>query len=111
MSIASSSHMDLIDAVVDTLKIRQDMQVLQSAEYEPYGKPHPGVYLSAAKALGYIPKNCLVFEDSPNGVLAAKAAQMMCIAVPSKDVKNDKRFVIADKVISSLEDFSFSDIL
>lgn len=111
MGIASSSYMELIHAVVDRLDIRKDMQILHSAEHEPYGKPHPAVYITAAKMLGVQPQDCLVFEDAPNGVLAAKAAFMTCIAVPNEHVKNNKIFCIADYIINSLEDFSTLDIL
>lgn len=43
---------------------------------EEYGKPHPGVYLTVSGRLGVNPEYCLVFEDSMNGVVAAKAAKM-----------------------------------
>lgn len=44
------------------------------------GKPHPEGYLSAAKALGRDPQDCIVFEDAPAGVQAAIAAGMKCVA-------------------------------
>ena len=71
LAIASSSTMHLIDIVVDKLAIRSYFQVLHSAEFELYGKPHPAVNISAAKKLGVGQRACLVFEDSWNGVLAA----------------------------------------
>jgi sugar-phosphatase len=79
--------------------------VLQSAEHEPYGKPHPGVYIAAARALGVSPGDCLAIEDSANGLLAAKAARMRCIVVPEPAVRHDRRFCIADAVLDSLMDF------
>ncbi len=105
MAIASSSHTLIIDAVLDKLSLSRYMQVVHSAEHEKYGKPHPGVYITTARKLGVAPVNCLAFEDSPNGVLAAKAARMTCIAVPDKDLQHDKVFCIADRILDSLIDF------
>jgi len=105
MAIASSSSMEIINAVVEKFSLQEYMQVIYSAEHEAFGKPHPGVYITAAQKLGVQPEECLAFEDSPNGVLAAKAAKMKCIAVPDLKLKEDKRFCIADKVLDSLSDF------
>lgn len=104
MAVASSSAMLLIEAVVDKLAIRKYFQLLWSAEYEPYGKPHPGIFISTAQKLGIEPTKCLVLEDSVNGVLAAKAARMTCIAVPEKVMFEDGRFAIADVKIESIDD-------
>jgi mannitol-1-/sugar-/sorbitol-6-/2-deoxyglucose-6-phosphatase len=101
VAIASSSPYRLIRAVVETLKL--PIELVHSAEEEPYGKPHPGVYLTTAKRLGVPPEQCLAVEDSLNGVLAAKSARMRCVAVPESD---DPRFVIADRILPSLAEFS-----
>lgn len=111
IGIASSSPLKVIETVLRKLELQGKFQVEYSAEHEPYGKPHPGVYLSAARKLGIPPDNCLAFEDSPNGVLAAKAARMKCVAVPDPHVKNDPRFVIADLVIPSLRNFTKEKLL
>lgn len=108
MGIASSSQTDIINAVLEKLLIANEMSVIYSAEHEPYGKPHPGVYITAAKELKVAPENCLVFEDSPNGVLAAKAAKMKCVAIPDSKMKEDKRFCISDMTMDSLLDFDIS---
>jgi sugar-phosphatase len=52
------------------------------------------------------PENILVFEDSPNGVLAALSARMKVIAVPDKELKNKKEFLAADLVIDSLDSWN-----
>lgn len=105
MAIASSSQTEIINAVLEKIHIRDQIRMVHSAEHEPYGKPHPGVYITTTEKLGVRPMDCLAFEDSPNGVLAAKAAKMKCIAVPDQIPREDKRFVIADLIIDSLEDF------
>jgi HAD superfamily hydrolase (TIGR01509 family) len=102
LAIASSSSTAIIMAVVDKLGLGNKMKVIHSAELEPYGKPHPGVYINAANKLGVSPHACLTFEDSINGVISSKAAKMYCIAVPEPELRNDKRYGIADIVIDSL---------
>lgn len=104
MAIASSPSSEIIHAVLEKIHLTTAITTIQSAEHEPFGKPHPGVYIHAAEKLGIAPQFCLAFEDSPNGVLSAKAARMMCIAVPEPALKHDKRFGIANAVVDSLHD-------
>jgi len=103
LAIASSSPYRLIEAVCARLGIRDAFSVTASAEEEPFGKPHPGVYLSAAAKLNVPAPACLAIEDSVNGVVAAKAARMKCLAVPEPDLLADRRLGIADLVLPSLE--------
>ncbi|MCB9595510.1 MAG: hexitol phosphatase HxpB [Sandaracinaceae bacterium] len=102
LALASSSPMRIIDATLARLGLADTFEVVTSAETERYGKPHPAVFLRCAETLGVPPTACLVFEDSLNGVIAAKAARMRCVAVPEKP---DPRFAIADRVLASLVDF------
>jgi sugar-phosphatase len=51
------------------------------ADEVPRGKPHPDVFLAAARLLDVPPEDCLAFEDAPAGVAAAKAAGMTCVGV------------------------------
>jgi len=102
IAIASSSPIRLIDAVCERLGLA-DIKVRCSAFDEANGKPAPDVYLAAARKLGESPARCLAIEDSPNGVLAAKAAGMRCVAVPDPLLAADPRYHEADLVLSSLE--------
>ena len=61
-------------------------------------------FLTAARRLGVDPAECLVFEDSPFGVTAAKAAGMTAIAVPDPAMADDK-FAHADGILRSLQGF------
>ncbi len=106
MALASSSPSELINAVMDKFKLRHYFKVIYSAENEPFGKPHPGVFISAAKELKVVPHQCLVLEDAPSGVLAAKAAKMHCIAVPQADLRNDPFVNTADIVLDSLKELT-----
>lgn len=104
LALATSSAYGIIEAVLKTLNLTSVFQQIYSATEERYGKPHPGVFLTTAHRLGVDPVNCLVLEDSFNGVLAAKAARMHCIAVPEGYPQQDPRFVIADRIVGSLLD-------
>lgn len=103
VALASSSYDPIIQAVVQKLGVASYLHLTYSAQHEPYGKPHPGVYITTAEKLGVDPSVCLAFEDSVNGLIAAKAAKMKCVAVPDAFVKGRKEFAIADSVISTLD--------
>ena len=105
LGVASSSPCSVIEANIAVIGAEGCFDVICSAENERYGKPHPAVYISAADKLGIHRRQCLVFEDSIFGLLAAKAAEMTCICVPDHSITNDKRLAIADMVLSSLADF------
>ena len=68
------------------------------------GKPAPDIFLVAAERLGKPPAECLVFEDSPVGVEAARAAGMAVIAVPDPHLSHDE-FRAADSILSGLTVF------
>lgn len=104
LAVASSSPLRLIEAALDALGVRERFELVMSAEREPYGKPHPAVFLRTAERLGVAPLECLVLEDSLNGVIAAKAARMRCVAVPEGEGARDPRFALADRVLGSLEE-------
>ncbi|MBK6697838.1 MAG: hexitol phosphatase HxpB [Myxococcales bacterium] len=103
VGLASSSPRSLIDVVLMRLGLEGAFEAVHSAEDEPFGKPHPAVYLSAAARLGVAPARCIAIEDSLRGVIAAKAASMRCVAVPAKA---DARFAVADVVLSSLTELN-----
>ena len=102
IGIGTSSNTKLMNTVVDVLNIRQYFDELCSAEHMPYGKPHPMVYLTCAEKLNINPLHCLVIEDSVNGIIAGKAAQMKVVAIPEDINKNNPKFSIADYNIDSL---------
>ena len=108
LALASSTPMALIVRCLEHFALRGRFQSIHSAEVEPFGKPHPGVFLSAAAALGVPPRACLVVEDSAAGVLAGKAAAMTVAAVPAKEDRQLATFAIADLVLDSLNDLDES---
>ena len=102
IALGTSSNVLLMNTVLDELGIRPYFDAVCSAEHLEYGKPHPEVFLNCSKILGVKPKECLVIEDSVNGVIAAKAAQMKVVAVPEEHNRHNPRFAIADYRIDSL---------
>jgi mannitol-1-/sugar-/sorbitol-6-/2-deoxyglucose-6-phosphatase len=102
LALASSSPMRLIRAVLRMGRLEDRFEVAVTAEDDERGKPDPAVYLRAARELGVPPERCLAIEDSINGVRSAKAAGMVCVAVPAPD--NEASFDEADLVLGSLEE-------
>jgi mannitol-1-/sugar-/sorbitol-6-/2-deoxyglucose-6-phosphatase len=110
IALASSSPPRIIEAALARLGLESAFDVVQSAKDESHGKPHPAIFLRTAQALNASPLGCVVIEDSMNGVIAAKAARMACIAVPFDHPKHEDRFALADVVIASLEEVT-NDLL
>jgi HAD superfamily hydrolase (TIGR01509 family) len=79
-AVASSAPMPIIEMLLGALEIRHHFQAIASGS-EMNSKPAPDVFLLAADLLGVLPQNCLVIEDSPHGVDAAKAAGMRCVGL------------------------------
>jgi beta-phosphoglucomutase-like phosphatase (HAD superfamily) len=77
--------------------------VIVTGDQVEHGKPAPDVFLAAAHALNIESQHCLVLEDAPTGVQAAKAAGMMCVAVPNHSVAQ-LDLSQADKVVASLHE-------
>jgi beta-phosphoglucomutase-like phosphatase (HAD superfamily) len=106
LAVASSSNLRLIEAVLHKFDIYNRFEVVHSAEFESYGKPHPSVFITAAKQLGVAPTNCLVFEDSIGGMTAAKAARMVCVVVPEAIHSGLPQFGLSNLILTSLLDFT-----
>jgi HAD superfamily hydrolase (TIGR01509 family) len=104
IGLASSSPLSLINAVLEKTELADKFTVTCSAEHLPYGKPHPQVFIDCAIALNSKPIECICFEDSFNGLLAAKAARMKCVVVPHPDQLHAEKWNIAELKLSSLND-------
>jgi HAD superfamily hydrolase (TIGR01509 family) len=106
IGLASSSPAHMIHALVDHFNLTHYFDVITSADVVELGKPHPGVFLHCAAALGATHNQCIVLEDSVNGMIAAKAARMKVIVVPDELHFDDPRFALADAKLKSLTDFT-----
>lgn len=102
--IGTSSSVRLMNTVVHTLKLQAYFDVLCSAELMRYGKPHPEVYLTCAGQLQVNPQECLVIEDSVNGIVAGKSAQMKVLAIPDAENKHNPKFSLADYMLHSMDE-------
>jgi len=112
MAIASSATPDVIDAVINHLQLSDYILFAYSAVHEPKGKPHPGVFLTTAKRLGVQPSDCLVFEDALSGIRAAKAAGMICIAVPEyANLRKPEFKDESDLLLPSLLDLNWNSVI
>jgi HAD superfamily hydrolase (TIGR01509 family) len=105
LGLASSSNRELIDLVLAELGISHLFRATVSSEEVPRGKPAPDVYLEAARRLGVDAAQAAAVEDSRNGILAAKAAEMRTIAIPNAHFPpGEEALAQADVVLESLED-------
>ena len=102
LALASSSDQVLIDSILNHLNLKYLFELTLSAEHEPQGKPHPGVYLSALSRLGLGANDALAVEDSANGLRAAAAAGLAVLAVPDQTVAPDALALAVD-VLPDLE--------
>jgi sugar-phosphatase len=105
IGLATSSPVALIEVVVEKLGIRSYVDSYSSAEELSYSKPHPQVYLDCLEQLGSSPLFSICFEDSFNGMIAAKAASMKCVVVPAPELLEQSKWGAADLRLSSLEMF------
>ncbi len=106
MAVASSSNLEIIETALEALNIRHYFTEICSAQFEEYGKPHPAIFINTAKKMGANPLQCLVFEDSFYGLVAAKAAKMKVVNVPEHTNFANPKYAIADLRLNSLEEWN-----
>ncbi len=80
-AVASSTSHEIIEWVLQRIGARQMFQEIVSGVDVEHGKPAPDIFFRAAERLDVPPRFCIVLEDAPNGVKAAKAAGMYCIGI------------------------------
>ena len=110
IGLASSSPKHMIDELVAHFGIKDYFDCVTSADIVELGKPHPAVFLHCAASLGSKFNECLVLEDSVNGMIAGKAARMKVVVVPDELHFDDPRFSLADAKLRSMEDFTLDMI-
>ncbi len=109
-AVASSSLSSWVEGWLARHGIRDLFDVVCTREQVQQAKPAPDLFLLAATRLDVPPDLCVVFEDSPNGIRAARAAGMRCVAIPNPLTR---RLPLgeADLVVDSLADHSLAEIL
>ncbi|MDG2399090.1 MAG: HAD family phosphatase [Akkermansiaceae bacterium] len=83
MAVASGSSREVVEKTLQTLGVSDWFDEVVSSNEVANGKPAPDVFLEAASRIGVDPKDCVVFEDARSGIIAARAAGMEVVAVPT----------------------------
>ena len=100
--LVSSSPKPLVELALEKLVTTGLFDLTLSGDQVVRGKPAPDIYITAAEKLGVKPEYCLVIEDAPHGVAAAKDASMCCLAISTS--VSVVELAMADKVVSGFEE-------
>lgn len=103
LALASSARADSVACVLHKLDFEDYFELVAAEGCVPRLKPHPDLFLYAAKQLGVKPVECVVLEDAEKGILAAHAAGMKSLAIPN-ELTRDNDFAEATRVLNSLEE-------
>jgi HAD superfamily hydrolase (TIGR01509 family) len=110
-AIVSSSTRPWVDRHLGRLERAEHWDAIVTADGDTQrAKPSPTLYLEALDALQLEPVDAIAFEDSPNGVRAAKAAGLTCVAVPNP-ITSTLALDEADLVLDSLTDVPLAELL
>jgi HAD superfamily hydrolase (TIGR01509 family) len=110
LAVASSSYLEWVGPRLKQHHLWQYFDCIRTRDDVKMGKPAPDLYLSAAECLGVPVARCIAIEDSPNGMKAALAAGMRCIAVPNQLTNQLVRPEVAITV-TSLAEYTLDRIL
>lgn len=106
LAVATSSSPEVAKILLDRCEITSYFDAIVTTSEAGKSKPAPDVYLLAAQKIGIPSSNCIVFEDSPSGLSAAKSAGMYCIAVQTSSV-NVNELSGADFLIQTFEGMTY----
>ncbi len=107
--LASSASMPNINNVFTKFDLDQYFVAKFSGADLKASKPHPEIFLKAAEASGFDKRECMVIEDSTNGIKAAHAAGIYAVAFKSPNSKNQD-YSLANKVITNFNEISFENL-
>jgi HAD superfamily hydrolase (TIGR01509 family) len=110
LAVASSSSRRWVTGHLERLGIHEHWDAVLTSDDVTRTKPDPELYLAAVRALGVQPQEAIAFEDSRNGLLAAKAAGLWCVAVPGA-LTRAMDFSRADLVFGSLSEISLAELI
>jgi HAD superfamily hydrolase (TIGR01509 family) len=108
LAIATSGSLDLSRAILESAKVPYQKMVYVTGSEITRKKPNPELFLTAARRMDIKPAHCVVIEDAPSGVQAAKAAGAKCIAVTNSTAAAN--LSQADLVCGSLEQIDLATI-
>ena len=107
--VASSASMPGIHQIFERFNLNQYFSAKFSGADLVKSKPHPEIFLKAAESTGFSKSECMVIEDSTNGIKAAHAAEIFCVGFKSPH-SSQQDYTLASKVITSFEEISYSKI-
>ena len=107
--LASSSANVTINKIFDRFDLHHYFSHIVSGEEFPKSKPHPAIFLRAASLAQTPVENCIVIEDSTNGIIAAKAANIYCVGYDSLHSKMQD-YSMADIVIKDFTELNYEKI-
>jgi HAD superfamily hydrolase (TIGR01509 family) len=110
LAVASSSPRSWVGSHLERLGIASHFDHVRCADDVRVVKPDPELYLAAIAALGVAPNEAVAIEDSPNGILAAKRAGLLCLAVPNP-ITRQLPLDLADVRVDSLVDLPLARLL
>lgn len=110
MGIGTSNSRELVDIIIDKYELRGYFNSIRTSCEVDKGKPHPHIFLKVAEDLQVEPKDCIVFEDIPNGIMAGKSAGMKVCAIYDKYSENitNEKINLADYYIESYNDINYN---
>jgi HAD superfamily hydrolase (TIGR01509 family) len=108
--LASSSANETIERIFNRFKLHPYFTYKVSGEDFPKSKPHPAIFLKAAELSNTPVENCIVIEDSTNGIKAANAAGIYCVGYKSVNSKLQD-YSLADKIISNFNELDYDKIV
>lgn len=116
IALASSASRKLINVILRRFKLKKYFDaVISSDDVYGKGKPEPDIFLTAAQRLSIPESQCIVIEDSSNGVKAAKRAGMLCVGYHGRGTSKNQNLALADIILHTFEsvdvDFLVSQIL
>lgn len=111
-AVGSSAPRANLELILEITHSTRFFQAIVAMEDTKRGKPDPEVFLLAARKLGVLPEHCLVFEDAPVGVQAARAGGMRCIAVAfvGHHPRETLQAAGADRIVESLADVTPQEV-
>ncbi len=109
LAIASSSDRPWVESHLQPLGIQGYFDCVLTSNEVQHVKPHPELYQAAIHCLELQPAEAIAFEDSPNGITAARAAELFCVAVPNS-ITIQLSLKHASKIIGSLDGISLQDL-
>ena len=108
--VASSASMHGINQIFDRFDLNQYFSAKFSGADLKQSKPHPEIFIKAAESTGFNKSECIVIEDSTNGIKAAKAANIFCIGFKSPH-SSGQDYHLADLTISNFKEISFENVM